>query len=76
MQLQPSVGTRMRCSCLSLKELIAKNDSGTNFVEIPSVVIVIFLFLCFVFFCASWNAKIAPKIETALRKDHSDIKMA
>ena len=50
MQLQPSVGIRMRCSCLCLKELLAKNHSGTNLVEIPSVVIVIFLFLCFVLF--------------------------
>ena len=76
MQLQPSVGTRMRCSCLSLKELLAKNHSGTNLVEIPTVVIVIFLFLCFVLFFASWNAKIAQKIETASCKDHSDIKLA
>ena len=61
MQLQPSVGTRVRCSGFSLKELLAKNDSGTNLVEIPSVVIVIFLFLCFVFFVHLGMPKLPKK---------------
>ena len=41
-----------------------KNHSDTNFAEIPSAIIVILSFLCFVLFLASWNAKLPKKIET------------
>lgn len=52
------------CFYLSLKvkqDLLQKNHSNTNLVEIPSALIVILSFLYFMVFLTSWNGKLPQK---------------